>query len=221
MSDRCDRCDRLVNPYWEAVRAHVTNSRFWGTCVMRWNLEGGKFDIEGYPDREKLVKQYAWCVTDPASVEFIARHAAGGLVDPMAGTGYWAYLLEQAGIDVVSYDIAVAGSDDGNAWHGVNPAFVDVIEMDCADAAVKHPEKTLFMSWPPYSEDAGYRALSNYTGTRVIVIGEGEGGCTGDDALFNALDANWREIAEHIPVQWEGVHDRITVYERAVSGVPV
>ncbi|BCZ25284.1 hypothetical protein MTY59_51390 [Mycobacterium senriense] len=33
------------------------------------------------------------------------RPRQGGLLDPIAGTGYWAYLLTQLGVDVVCYDL--------------------------------------------------------------------------------------------------------------------
>jgi len=37
------------------------------------------------------------------SVAFVTKHAQGGLVDPMAGTGYWAYLPAQVGVNVVCW----------------------------------------------------------------------------------------------------------------------
>jgi hypothetical protein len=37
------------------------------------------------------------------SVAFVTKRAQGGLVDPMAGTGYTAYLLAQVGVNVVCW----------------------------------------------------------------------------------------------------------------------
>lgn len=45
-------------------------------------------------------------------------------------------------------------------------------------------------------------------------IGEGPGGCCGDDRLFELLDQQWAKVAEHRPVQWFGIHDYVTVYDR-------
>ncbi|MHA7648694.1 hypothetical protein ACX9NE_00985 [Mycobacterium sp. ML4] len=48
----------------------------------------------------------------------MARYAEGGLVDPMAGTGYWAYLLAQVGVDLVCYDANPGTALTTNGWHG-------------------------------------------------------------------------------------------------------
>ena len=203
----------MDNPYWEQVQSHVAVDNWYQTPqVQRWNTDCGHFSIDGYPNREELVARYAWCVTDPATIDFIAAHARGGLVDPMAGTGYWAYLLNQAGVDVVSYDL----EPGSNAWHGDKQLFTEITALDGALAVAMHRNRTLFMSWPPYSEDVGARILNAYRGRRVIFIGEGHGGCTGDDDLYETLERHWTEVAEHIPVQWFGVHDHVYVYKRAL-----
>jgi hypothetical protein len=60
-------------------------------------------------------------------VAFVAKHARGGLVDPIAGTGYWAYLLAQVGVDVVCYDLNPGTALVTNTWHGADLyAGVDV-----------------------------------------------------------------------------------------------
>jgi hypothetical protein len=62
--------------------------------------------------------------------------------------------------------------------------------------------------------DMAYKALKAYTGNKLVYIGENGGGCTADDAFFALLEEKWEEIDEHQPVQWSGIHDWITVYER-------
>ena len=41
-----------------------------------------------------------------------------------------------------------------------------------------------------------------------------DGGCTGDEDFHTLLDEEWTEIACHRPIQWWGIHDDITVFER-------
>jgi hypothetical protein len=65
-------------------------------------------------------------------VAFVGKHAQGGLVDPMAGTGYWAYRLAQVAVNVV---------------------------LDGAEAVALRPDRTLFLSWPPFAQDVGARIL--------------------------------------------------------------
>lgn len=58
-----------------------------------------------------------------------------------------------------------------------------------------------------------HRALAAYAGSTVIYIGEGHGGCTANDAFFDAL-AHWTVEREVELPQWWGVHDALTVYRR-------
>jgi hypothetical protein len=55
--------------------------------------------------------------------------------------------------------------------------------------------------------------LDHYIGNRIIHIGE-HFGCTADDEFFERLESGWDEVASHRPIQWFGMHDYITVYER-------
>jgi hypothetical protein len=56
--------------------------------------------------------------------------------------------------------------------------------------------------------------LTAYQARRVIYIGDGRGGATGDDRMHRILETQWAEVASRQPVQWWGQHDRMMVYER-------
>ena len=43
---------------------------------------------------------------------------------------------------------------------------------------------------------------------------EGYGGCTADDSFHQLLDDEWDEDQEVDLPQWDGIHDRLTVYRR-------
>lgn len=202
----------MDNPYWDAVKDHVETGHLFGETqqVQRWNFSGGKLSIDGYPQRDEWVHNCSWTITDPDSIEFVAKYAQEGLVDPMAGTGYWAYVLGQLGVDVVCYDKAPGD----NEWHIDGKTHVDMTAMNGWDSVALHQDRTLLLSWPPYDEDVGTRILAAYQGQRVIYMGEGVGGCTGDSDMHDQLDQWWHALDERVPVQWEGLHDRITIYER-------
>lgn len=207
----------LHNPYWDAVKDHVAESRLFGPGlqVQRWDLRGDRLEFESYPQREDLTKQYSWTITDPDSIEFVKQWSGQtGLIDPMAGTGYWSYILRQEGVDIVAYD-KYPGS---NPWHQANDLHVPVRKLAAVSSIPKHPDRTLLLAWPPYDDNAGNRALTTYRGETVIYMGESWGGCTGNDAMHRRLDREWHEVDEHLPVTWEGLHDRITVYQRRWSG---
>jgi hypothetical protein len=192
----------LDNPYWDALRA--------GTAIpvdaasLDWTAVGPLKALPAY--REFCAFRYAMTITDPATVTFVTMHANGRVIDPLAGTGYWTYLLRQAGIDVHACDL--------------NPSdqtYVPVITGDAAPAAARTPDRTLLLSWPPYEGDVGERTLRAYRGARVIYLGEDFGGCCGSDTMFDLLRDEWTEVAAHTPIQWPGSRDHVTVFDRPAS----
>lgn len=201
----------LDNPYWDAVKDYVSE------CPVTHRLEVGRpnyenpLDISGMASRYEYVPRYAWTITDPGSVFFVAEHADGKLFDPMAGTGYWAHMLRQLGVDVICYDREPPAE---NPWHKGHKPFGDITQMDCVESARLHPDRAMLLSWPPYGSSTGAMAIKAYRGNKIIFVGDGRGGCTGDGKMFDLLDKRWKRIANHRPVQWWGIHDLITVYRR-------
>ena len=211
------------NPYWDAVRDHVDLSgSLWGTPSVdglgRYRSPSGELDVDRWV-RESLkrtdyVKQYAWTITDPDTVAFVAEHSRWRLVDPMAGTGYWARVLAQLAVDVAAYDLNPPAPDcEDNTWHRNVAAHSMVQQADAVESVVLHADRTLLLSWPPYGFDA-CPILNAYKGCRVIYMGEDLGGCCGDDDMFEAFERDWVKVAEHVPVQWDGMHDVVHVYDR-------
>jgi len=215
------------NPYWDAVRAlpgDDITQRFqhrWEprTYPRVWEPDSN----DDGPRRDELTTRYAWAIPDPASLAFIAEHANGRIVEIGAGTGYWAWQLSQLGVDVVAYD-RNPPDRGGNHWHSPRgadgnpskqpmPVFFPV-RRGGAPQAARHPDRTLLLCWPPYTSTVARRALRAYSGQRIIFIGEGWGGCTADDAFFRALERGWVEVVAHRLVQWSGIHDWATVYDR-------
>ncbi|MGS2615108.1 hypothetical protein ACVCAH_11360 [Micromonospora sp. LZ34] len=156
--------------------------------VERWGRES--------PHRSEYVKRYSWTITDPETVAFVAEHSGGRLVDPMAGTGYWAWQLTQAGVDVAAYDLnPPALHSSANPWHRDTAAHFPVSMADAKDSAALHPDRALLLSWPPYEQSIGVETLGRYAGQRVIYIGEDWGGCCGDDGMFEAFERDWTKLA--------------------------
>jgi hypothetical protein len=98
---------RQNNPYWEAVKDCVETDGLWGNPVVGYFRFGTNRGRNHRPLAEP----------DGAGQEVLLEHSRPGhrdirgrarrrrLVDPIAGTTYWAYLLAQAGVDVVCYDL--------------------------------------------------------------------------------------------------------------------
>jgi hypothetical protein len=206
----------LRNPYWDLVGPYAEESKY------SWNKGcyevGNQLIPQGDGNKQRMafemrwgfVAAYAWTITDPEAVQFVAAFSKGRVVDPMAGTGYWAYLLGQMGVDVACYDL----EPEKNRWHDGEKLHVPVTQMDGEDSVKLHPDRTLLLGWPPHASDVGHRILKAYEGDRVIYIGEGEDGCCGNDDMFDLLNT-WTPVAAHRPVQWFGIHDYITVWDRS------
>ena len=122
----------IQNPYWEIVdtlprdelypfNANAPRSIESYPRIRAYDRYSGETrtleELEALPDRTSLTRQYAWSLTPPASVDFVLEHLDGRpVVEVGAGTGYWAWLLTQAGIDVNAYD-SDPPSKGRNNWH--------------------------------------------------------------------------------------------------------
>lgn len=205
----------------------------WGPAHNSFQLQISSRSIDRTQEitvwREGLVRKYSWSIPNPAAVSFVYEHARGGLVEIGAGTGYWAWQLSQRGLSVVAYD-KHPPDQERNGYHNIvtdgrgyrtseqgewkaRPTFHPVIKAE-HEIAAAHPDRTLFLCWPPYDGPMAADALAAYTGNRVIYIGEGDGGCTADDRFHKMLEVDWTEVEVTRPVQWWGIHDLIFVYER-------
>ncbi len=222
----------IHNPWWQVARNYVHPATFGqvGLEIGGMDTPGGKpyvVDDQEFPAwnylrfREFAVHRWAWTVTDPETVKFVVEHCGPRVIDPMAGTGYWGYLLKQFDVDVLSSDIDPPGPfRETNIYHPDTEPFVKISRCR-ADAAVRlaDHDRTLFLAWPPMDNGAA-QCLRAYPGKRLIHIGE-FGGCTADEDFFAELDKNWTEVKTHRPVQFFGLHDYVTVFDRirALPGV--
>jgi hypothetical protein len=133
-----------------------------------------------------------------------------GVVEPGAGTGYWAWQMEQAGISVAAYEPEVQGP----ANHFARRTWTTLLRDDHA-APRHHGDRALFLCWPSYAEPWAAQSLACYTGDLLVYCGEGEGGCTADDGFFELLAAEWEEVSDSAAhVSYWGIHDYLTAYRR-------
>lgn len=285
---------RTDNPLWEIVRHYpsgdppdLASFRGWRPTSYGMYWEGDAYQHNSsLPSRTYLCRRYSWAVPCPDALEWMCWVLDGRpVVEVGAGTGYWAWQLEQLGVDVLAYDKAPPDTHFNGyhaplkrAWHEytdedrrrkaewrrqaaevyemlaeahrlrpdlVPPAplpddsplsggewmekpdpswraapYVPVIQGD-VNVAARHPERVLFLCWPPYAQDMGVTALRAYTGNSLILIGEGSGGCTGDEEMFDVLDEQWNQVS-YCPshVQWDGINDEMTYWtrRRAIGG---
>lgn len=59
-----------------------------------------------------------------------------------------------------------------------------------------------------------YDYLCQYKGDTVIYIGEGRGGCTGDDSFHEKLKFEYKLVDVYWIPQHFGIHDQLYIYKR-------
>lgn len=159
--------------------------------------------------RDSLVKKYSWAIPNQEAIDYLV--SLSPIVEMGAGTGYWAYLITQAGGDIIAFDKQPHyNSQAANQW-------TEVLQGECTrlkSTLVRYPDRTLFLCWAPYNNLFAYRCLKTYKGNKLVVVGEGWGGCTANDKFFSLLHKEW-EVDKEIEIpQYYGIHDYLVGYVR-------
>lgn len=177
------------------------------TKAMFYDIVGGGF--LGAPDsfylRDVYVKAVSWSVYTTEYLEGLARLLRGHRVlEVCAGTGILAAHMQARGLDWKATDL-----------EPVN----DLVEKVDALAAVSifKPE-VVFVSWIPYTSDLDGHLVDAATKHRIplIVVGEGNGGCTGSGGLWSRparrlyCEDDLFDWFSDVPT-WPGIHDFTTV----------
>lgn len=209
----------LVNPYWEIVRKFPNSDlSFWGRTFSpdpNPGLLKGVFREER--SRSGLTARYAWAIPDDETIHWLADLLNGqGVVEIGAGSGYWAFLLAQLGVDVRCYDVTLIDAGERNTWFKADARTFHPVFRGGPEAAAKHSDRALFLCWPPYGDTMALDALRAYQGDLVIYAGELEGGCCATEEFFSVLcdGPEWSLIESRHLVQWSGMHDDMLVYRR-------
>jgi len=201
-----------VNPYWDIVRRMPLDQ--WGSG------EGHAIQVDGYNcrigreyivSRDRLAKTYAWSIPTPGDIAWLKTQLDGrGVVEIGAGTGYWAWQLSQAEVDVLAFDIAPLS----NHWCG-EIQYHPVTEGGPEHAA-EYPTRALMLCWPPYDSPMAVESLRAYQGDTLIYIGEQECGCTANDDFFKELESGWHHVGSSpAHVTFGGIHCYVEVYRRS------
>ena len=130
------------------------------------------------------------------------------IVEVGAGSGYWAYELQAAGLDV-------RPTDPGDMWSDLRPNEYGIVERLTGVEAVEDygPDFTLMMVWPAMDSWPA-ETLEAYRGDRLILCGEDRDGCTGSARLFDILESGWEEVGYVNIPSFPRVHDSLTVWRR-------
>jgi hypothetical protein len=174
--------------------------------------------------RDKWTKRWSWAVPTVEALEVLADLAP--LVEVGAGTGYWASLLRERGVDVQAFDTNPVYDNE----YRHRRAYAPIARGDHRRALAMYPERTLLLCWAPYDMPMAAESLRLTRAERVVWVGEIHG-CNGDDETMALLgEEGYRDeddedyqsppsaLFEHERIvdlpQWRGMHDSLHVYRR-------
>lgn len=174
-----------------------------------------------YPDRDVFISKFGWSIPCKEALDAIKKYIREPLYDVMAGTGFWAKILNMAGIETIAHDIQI--NTKKNHYHKLqgNKGMPHIkLKRKNAlrtgyDMSIGRIKGDVFLSWPPYECPVASELLSMLKiGTRVVYIGEDIGGCTGDLSFFTNLKNNFKLLEKVYLPNFPGIHDDMYIYEK-------
>lgn len=167
--------------------------------------------IEALKNRFVYSDLYAWAVPSEEAIDVLREHSP--LVEVGAGRGYWARLAADAGADIIAFDPYPPGGGEENRWHHSPGTFFAVAKAD-AEIAARHPDRALFLCWPPWGTDVASRAIRSYKGDTVIFVGD-DGLSTATPEFHAEMAAEFTKVRVVEIPRWPGIEDRLEVWRRS------
>jgi hypothetical protein len=187
-----------TNPFWDQV----------GPALLRRDAYD---QFRSYWLRDNYCHLFAWAIPDPDALVFVAEQLGNHAVEMGAGTGYWAWQLQQLGVEIDAYDQAPL-CEGYNGFHPDGQPYFPVRRG--TPEVLAGYDVPLLLCWPPENEEMAACCLDHYAGNKLVYIGEGRGGHTGNERFFQMLLAEWELVNQFDCVTWPSVSDRVWVLER-------
>ena len=189
------------------------------------------------PARDRAIRCYGFALIDRRAIAAIGTWSRDRIVELGAGTGYTAARLASHGIDVVAFDIDPPPSSTNPWFPGTRPWFV--VQRGDEQIVDRYSDRCLMLVWPTKNETWAADAVERHHrngGQRVVFVGEGPGGHTGDDrlhAMIGTLPRCYRcvyglettacvcgvdqlfTVRAQVPLpHWDGYDDAVYLLER-------
>lgn len=161
--------------------------------------------------RDYFARRYAWAVPNKTAIQKIKKFAKKEqILEVGAGLGLWAYLLREAGANVIATDDFSWKKKVQNKRN-----FTEVEKLNVQKSINKYKDAgVLLLVWPPYDEPMANNALKKFKGNKLVYIGEGEGETTADDNFYDRLEKYWKQVDQYDIPGWVYIHDNMKFYER-------
>ena len=178
---------------------------------------------ENWLQRMSYTHAVSWHLTNEIIIDMLCKYSP--VLSVGSGKGFTESIAKKNGCDIICTDECAV---ENNPYHTKrdficikeynqylnNKSFMDIETIKATKAIKKYPDRNVFMAWCPYSENMGYDVVKVIKNQVLMCIGEPEGGCTGNDKMFNYLYNNYNVIDSISIPQWGGMHDGLTIYKR-------
>jgi len=166
-----------------------------------------------YKFRSELIRNFSFAIPTEEAINELIKY--NPLIEIGAGTGYWAYLINKYGGDIIAFD----NNERDDEWNNVSKEkyfkknWFDV-KYGNEKMILNFPNRTLFMCWIEYGSEIGLECLKLYKKNYFLYIGEDGGGCCATDSFFDYLKKHWKlKKTINIP-QWSGIRDYFNIFKR-------
>jgi hypothetical protein len=175
-----------------------------------------KFEISSYEKRSEFVHNSSFHLPSDSLIGLLCEMQP--ILSVGCGLGFTESLAIKKNCDIVCVDL-YPDPKENRYFDNSATSYTEVIKMDAVQAVLKWPERNVFMAWPPYNRPmADNVAQAMAPGGTLIYIGEGAGGCTGDDGFFFTLEKEFQEIETEANIpRWRGIYDEVRVFKKHQS----
>jgi len=167
-----------------------------------------------YYRRKQFIENYGWSVPTKEAIEKLKSFIGGEQVlEVGSGLGLWAKLMRDIGINIIATEMEPDSSK--NNYIGERVPHTEIERINGMEAISKYGNSgVLFISWPPYDNPLANDIVKSFKGNKIIFVGEGSGGCTGDDSFFCTIQNQWQEAGSVQIPRWTGIYDKIVLFVR-------
>ena len=184
---------------------------------------------DGYADesmrREKAIEKFGYhfpCLKGILGIaDAVTKCYPEGETGPLlcigSGKALTEYAVSLTGTKVIATDPCVSHGSENILTGKVIP-FMGVEEITAIEAIVKYPTANCFMTvWPTLDGEWTGEFVEEIVKkknprTRIIHIGEKEGGCTGNKKFHKLLSEHFIEESEIHGKTWIGLNDHVQIW---------
>eukprot|EP01064_Diplonema_japonicum_P021236 TRINITY_DN30785_c0_g1_i1.p1 TRINITY_DN30785_c0_g1~~TRINITY_DN30785_c0_g1_i1.p1 ORF type:complete len:770 (+),score=194.99 TRINITY_DN30785_c0_g1_i1:43-2352(+) len=123
----------------------------------------------------EMKRKFAWSIPNKPALAELTKHAP--LIEIGGGTGYWAGLLQDNGVDIHCYDCSedwVSEYNESETGDACNVLATYGTIKKGGPGVAAGTDRTLVLMWPDFMGKGtfGLECLKNYTNDTLILIGE-------------------------------------------------